>query len=99
MKLFKMVRCGILFFCLLAVYHLKVPLVHSEDVIEPSEPARPFQPFYIFLDQDSRQNHYVPSGFMPNGKCIGFDDSWTKDCHGQTCIRIQYDLECSRKDE
>ncbi len=71
----------------------------EDNVAEPSETLIPFQPFYIFLDKDSHQNHYVPSGFMPNGKCINFDDGWTRGCHDQTCIRVQYDLECSRKDE
>ena len=59
-----------------------------------------FQPFYIFSDKDSRQNHYVPSGFMPNGKCLALEEGWSKDCQsGESCIRIQYDLECSRRDE
>jgi hypothetical protein len=59
-----------------------------------------FQPFYIFYDKASRQNHYVPSGFMPNGKCITLNDTWTEDCYkGKTCIRIDYDVECSRQDQ
>jgi len=59
-----------------------------------------FQPFYVFLSKGSRQNHYVPSGFMPNGKCILFSDSWQENCQaGKTCIKVNYDVECSRNDQ
>jgi len=59
-----------------------------------------FQPFYVFSTKGSRQNHYVPSGFMPNGKCITFTDTWQEKCHsGKTCMKVVYDVECSRKDQ
>jgi hypothetical protein len=59
-----------------------------------------FEPFYVFEDKASRRNHYVPSGFMPNGKCLDLQDAWGEGCHGgKTCIKIAYDLECSRKDQ
>jgi len=59
-----------------------------------------FSPFYVYKDVGSRENHYVPSGFMPNGKCINFNDRWQENCNsGSTCIRIDYDLECSRADQ
>ena len=72
----------------------------SQSSVEPAETPIAFQPFYVFSDKDSHQNHFVPSGFMPNGKCINFNDGWTQGCHdGQTCIHVQYDLQCSRRDE
>ncbi|VAX35301.1 hypothetical protein MNBD_UNCLBAC01-1762 [hydrothermal vent metagenome] len=56
-----------------------------------------FSPFYVFADKGSRKNHYIPSGFMPDGKCVSFKDTWTNDCHsGNTCLRIVYDVGCSR---
>jgi len=59
-----------------------------------------YKPFYIYLDKGSRDNHYVPSGFMPNGKCVEFIDSWMEGCHdGKTCMKIVYDVECSREDQ
>ncbi len=59
-----------------------------------------FKPFYIYADKGARENHYVPSGFMPNGKCITLDDAWQKDCYkGKTCIKIEYDVACSRNDQ
>ena len=62
--------------------------------------ASAFQPFNVFLTKGSRQNHYVPSGFMPNGNCITFVDTWQKNCQtGKTCIKIVYDIECSRSDQ
>jgi len=59
-----------------------------------------FQPFFIYDDKGSRSNHYVPSGFMPNGRCISFVDSWQEKCYeGKTCIKIVYDIPCSRNDQ
>ena len=59
-----------------------------------------FKPFYVYSDKGSRTNHFVPSGFMPNGKCIEFKDSWLKNCKsGKTCLKIEYDIECSREDQ
>jgi len=59
-----------------------------------------FHPFYVYKDVGSRDNHFVPSGFMPNGKCINFNDRWQEKCQeGSTCIRVEYDLECSRADQ
>ncbi len=61
-----------------------------------SEPG--FQPFVIYRDKGSRENHFVPSGFMPDGKCLSMDDVWQKDCsNGKTCIKIVYDGDCSKE--
>ncbi len=58
------------------------------------------EPFWVYKDVGTRGNHYVPSGFMPNGKCLEFNDRWTEDCRqGKTCIKIVYDIECSRNDQ
>ena len=36
---------------------------------------------------------------MPNGKCLSLDDIWQQDCHGgKTCVKIVYDIDCSRED-
>jgi len=62
--------------------------------------ANGFKRFYVYSDKGSRENHYTPSGFMPNGKCLAFNDTWTDDCqNGKTCIKIVYDVECSRQDQ
>jgi len=59
-----------------------------------------FHSFNVFSTKGSRQNHYIPSGFMPNGKCITFSDTWQENCQmGKTCIKVTYDVECSRKDQ
>lgn len=72
----------------------------SQKMDSPPEQRDAFKPFYIFMDKGSRQNHYIPSGFMPNGRCLSFDDTWTGNCHsGSTCIKIDYDVPCSRKDQ
>jgi len=56
-----------------------------------------FKPFYVYSDVGSRDNHYVPSGFMPNGECLTFTDKHALGCYAdKTCIKIDYDVECSR---
>ena len=56
-----------------------------------------FQPFVIYTNKGNRGNHYVPSGFMPDGKCLSLEDAWLENCHsGKTCIKIDYDVECSK---
>ncbi len=70
------------------------PQVENE---KPPDTATSFKPFYIFNDKGSALNHYIPSGFMPDGKCIAFNDAWLESCHdGKSCIKIAYDVECSR---
>ena len=57
-----------------------------------------FQPFNIYLDKGTATNHYTPSGFMPDGKCLVFNDTWIEGCHaGSTCIKIVYDVDCSKQ--
>jgi len=49
------------------------------------------QPFYIYLDKDSHENSFCPSGWMGDIDCITFDDNWKINPHsGLTCIRIVY---------
>ena len=60
-------------------------------------PHGPFQPFTVYRDKGARDNHFVPSGFMPDGDCLSFNDAWMNDCYeGKTCIKIVYDVACSR---
>jgi len=59
-----------------------------------------FEPFTVYKDKGTRNNHFVPSGFMPNGNCLKLMDTWQENCHeGKTCIRIEYDVECSQNDQ
>lgn len=66
----------------------------------PEEKPNTFNPFYIFSEKGSRQNHYVPSGFMPDGECLILDDAWGQNCQsGETCIKVNYDVACSRQSQ
>ena len=57
-----------------------------------------FKPFPIYTNIGSRDNHFVPSGFMPDGECLEFSNRWIEKCHSErTCLRIAYDVECSRQ--
>ncbi|MBP9853377.1 MAG: hypothetical protein KBD53_00750 [Candidatus Omnitrophica bacterium] len=71
--------------------------VKSEKPIEPDVPQSSYVPFYVYSDKGARSNHYVPSGFMPDGQCVVFNDQWRENCEsGKTCIKVTYDIECSR---
>jgi len=60
--------------------------------------TRDFRPFSIFADKGSPDNHFIPSGFMPDGKCLNIDDIWSQNCHsGKNCIKIVYDTVCSKQ--
>ncbi|MFT7538225.1 MAG: hypothetical protein ACI9F2_000368 [Lysobacterales bacterium] len=61
-----------------------------------SSKASAFKPFYVYENKGSRENHFVPSGFMPDGDCVTFSDRWQEDCQDdKTCIKVEYDVECS----
>ena len=75
-------------------------LSKSSKSIEEASTETIFQPFYIYSDKDSFRNHYIPSGFMPNGRCITFNDGWKENCYsGETCVKVVYDLTCSAADQ
>jgi hypothetical protein len=53
-------------------------------------------PFYVYKDKGFRFNHYVASGFMPDGRCVAINDAWTDNCGGsESCIQNTFDRDCS----
>jgi hypothetical protein len=49
-------------------------------------------PFYVYLDADSPQNHFVPTGYMGDTGDIHINEAFTESPHsGKTCIRVIYD--------
>lgn len=101
------VRCAIAAVVVLSVMGCKQ--ASSPQVDKPEEepinavsasPANSFQPFVVYQDKGTPKNHFVASGFMPNGKCLNMDDGWKQDCYdGSSCIKIVYDIVCSREDQ
>ena len=68
--------------------------IGPQDIKSPGQ----FQSFSIYADKGSKDNHFIPSGFMPDGKCLNINDTWVEDCHsGKTCIKIVYDVACSKE--
>ena len=56
-----------------------------------------FKPFAVYKDKGFF-NRFAPSGYMPTGECLYMNDSWTETCaQGKTCIKIIYDIDCSKK--
>jgi len=59
-----------------------------------------FKPFLVYQDKGTRDNHYIPSGFMPNGNCLKMNDAYRENCYeGSSCIKVVYDVECSKQDQ
>ena len=58
------------------------------------EEAKVNFPFYVYADGGSLDNHFIPSGWMPNAgtaKDIKFDPNWKNmPFSGNSCIRIEY---------
>lgn len=72
----------------------------STHTAAPAPVETAFTPLTIYQDKGSRDNHYVPSGFMPNGNCLKFNDAWQENCQeGKTCIKVEYDVACSKQDQ
>lgn len=68
--------------------------------VATQENTSSFKPFFIYKDKAASVNHFFPSGFMPNGKCLKFDDNWKDNCYeGASCIKIFYDVACSQNDQ
>ena len=64
------------------------------------EEASSFNTFIVYHNKGTRDNHFVPSGFMPNGKCLSFQDAWQEGCYeGSSCMKIVYDVACSLEDQ
>lgn len=54
-----------------------------------------FKGLLVYQDKPSA-NHYVASGFMPEGKCVAVDDIWQENCQeGRSCIKNTFDRDCA----
>ena len=72
----------------------------QENKISKEIESEIFEPFWVYNDKGSRENHFVPSGFMPNGNCVKMNDAWQEKCReGRACIKIIYDIACSEEDQ
>ncbi|MBI4309610.1 MAG: hypothetical protein HY591_04690 [Candidatus Omnitrophica bacterium] len=69
----------------------KQPLAHAQ----ASPQNKGFQKFIVYQDKPSA-NHYVISGFMPNGKCAEMNDVWVDNCQeGRSCIKGVFNRDCA----
>ena len=92
-----MFLCGLLTGCRNPAAQSSQPASQEVQPTAAKAEAEEFQPFYVYINKGSRENHYVPSGFMPDGDCVTFIDTWQEGCHSEkTCIKIVYDIACSR---
>lgn len=54
-------------------------------------------PFYVYKDKMSRENHYIPSGWMGDLGAIRLNDGWTDNPHsGRTCQQWKYSGELTQ---
>ena len=58
-----------------------------------------FHPFYIYKDRGSKENHFIPSGFMPDGKCVNVHEGHQERCNDGSCIKIVFDVPCAKENQ
>ena len=56
-----------------------------------------FQHFYVFYDDQSKMNHFFPSGWMGDYADLRVNNAWTQNPHsGKNCIKIAYSAKASQ---
>ena len=73
----------------------KVTPAVTPAVVTPA--ASLFQHFYVYLDDQSKQNHFFPSGWMGDYADLRVNNAWAVDPHsGKTCIKIAYSAKATQ---
>lgn len=76
------------FLIILTAMFLAMPIYLSAQ--EQAETLKPKE-FVVYLDKNSRENHYIPSGWMGDYGDIKINDQSMDNPHsGATCIRFEY---------
>ncbi|MFA4889270.1 MAG: hypothetical protein WC628_06830 [Candidatus Omnitrophota bacterium] len=77
-----------------ATFYLDEIKFAADQEMKPESKKQENMPFYVYADSRSVNNHYIPSGWMPDAnttKDIKFDAVNKEDPYlGDTCIKIQY---------
>lgn len=69
----------------------------AENASDQQSQSAEFQSFAVYRDK-GHSNRFAPSGYMPNGECLYVNDAWTEKCaQGKSCIKVIYDIDCSKK--
>ena len=72
------------------------PADNSEAAAAPTQPtSESFHPFYIYKNRGAKENHFIPSGFMPDGKCVALNEGHQDYCREGSCIRVVFDVPCA----
>jgi len=65
--------------------------------VKPLPVISGFQPFNVYIDGDSRKNHFAPSGWMGDYSDIRFNIVWTESPHsGKSCMKISYNAKMTQ---
>ena len=93
----KILKALFLFLCVVVIGCGQPSTPAAEKEVQ-TKAENSFKLFPVYTNIGSRDNHFVPSGFMPDGSCLEFSNRWIEDCHSErTCLRIAYDVECSKQ--
>lgn len=64
---------------------------------ETSAPKSAFKPFFVYRDQGSRDNHFLPYGLMGDISDMRIEQGCTENPHsGKYCIKITYEAGISK---
>lgn len=67
----------------------------SSNAAEKSKATPSEKEFYVYKDRGSRENHYIPSGWMGDNSDLKYNPGYYPDATNQanTCIKITYSAE------
>lgn len=89
MKLQRHVLPIVVFACAMLASHLSA--AESKTKKREETPKSDFKTFYIYQDARSRENHYIPSGWMGDYSGIKMNEAWKdRPYSGATCLQFTY---------
>jgi len=70
-------------------------LSQAADNSTTSTPKK-FEKLVVYKDKPS-PSHFVPSGFMPDGRCVAINDVWVDNCNegSRSCIQVKFNRDCT----
>lgn len=73
------------------------PAHNNGETLEAAEAKQTsFNPFFVYKDKGSPDNHFIPSGWMGDFNDVSFNDANTENTQsGSSCIKVSYSAKAS----
>lgn len=92
-----MLRFKVFLFSLFLISAIGCSKTAQSTKIETAEAKQDsFNPFFVYKDKGSPDNHFIPSGWMGDVSDVTFNDAETDNPHsGSSCIKVIYSAKAS----